>query len=214
MSEASAPIEHLLKQALPAPLDPALLDRLDAAVSGILSEPTADESRMAALLAGVKPSAMPLALATSLEAALSKVPFTDSRSIVPFPMPPVPRASAPRPRHHRRFAAAAAAALFGALSAWWIPTRADRFSIAADLAAVTPPVAAEAASSGGFVPAGFRRGLDATTDHGVVWGPDSQPHRVLKVVYRETITLRDADGRTCEIEQPRVEYLLAPAKAD
>jgi hypothetical protein len=33
-------------------------------------------------------------------------------------------------------------------------------------------------------------------------------------VYRDTMTLRDANGCTCEIEQPRVEYLLAPAKAD
>ncbi|MBM3864179.1 MAG: hypothetical protein FJ385_09590 [Verrucomicrobia bacterium] len=210
MSEASQIIEHTLRQSRPAALDPALLDRLDAAAAGVWCEPTLDESRLAATLAAVKPSALPPALASSLEATLSRVPHSDSPSIVPFPLSR-PQA-APR-RHRRRVMAAAAAAMFGALSAWWLPTHGERSPVA-DATAPARGFASATASTDGFVPAGFRRGLGATSDHGVVWGPDAQPHRVVRVVYRETVTLRDAQGRTCEVEQPRVEYILAPAKAD
>ena len=210
MSEASQFIEDTLRQSRPAVLDPALLDRLDAAATGVLCEPAPGESRLAATLAAVNPSDLPPALAASLEATLSRVPCSGSPSIVPFP---VPRPQAAPRRHHRRAMAAAAAAMFGALSAWWLPTHADRSPVV-DAAPAANGFASATASTDGFVPAGFRRGLGATSDHGVVWGPDAQPHRVVRVVYRETVTLRDAQGRTCEVEQPRVEYILAPAKAD
>ena len=40
------------------------------------------------------------------------------------------------------------------------------------------------------------------------------PHRLLKVVYMDRVTLKDADGRTYQVEQPRIEYILVPATAD
>jgi hypothetical protein len=37
---------------------------------------------------------------------------------------------------------------------------------------------------------------------------------VLKFTYQDCATLRDDKGRTYQVEQPRVEYLLVPAKTD
>jgi hypothetical protein len=37
---------------------------------------------------------------------------------------------------------------------------------------------------------------------------------VVRVVYKDHVTLRDASGRTMEVEQPRVEYMLVPDKTD
>jgi hypothetical protein len=34
------------------------------------------------------------------------------------------------------------------------------------------------------------------------------------VVYKDLVTLKDASGRTVQVEQPRVEYMLVPAKTD
>jgi hypothetical protein len=65
-----------------------------------------------------------------------------------------------------------------------------------------------------LVPAGFDRGLSEASDEGVVWQSANRPHRVLKVVYQERVTLKDSAGRTYQVEQPRVEYILVPAKTD
>ena len=43
---------------------------------------------------------------------------------------------------------------------------------------------------------------------------NQQPQRVLKVVYMDRVTLKDSAGRTYQVEQPRVEYILVPATAD
>jgi hypothetical protein len=69
-------------------------------------------------------------------------------------------------------------------------------------------------ANGNFVPAGFNRGLSEVHDEGVVWKSNSQPHSVVRVVYKDLVTLKDANGRTVQVEQPRVEYMLVPAKTD
>jgi hypothetical protein len=69
-------------------------------------------------------------------------------------------------------------------------------------------------ATGELIPASFKRGLSETRDEGVIWQTNEQPHRVLKVVYVDRATLKDAQGRTYQVEQPRVEYLLVPAQTD
>jgi hypothetical protein len=71
--------------------------------------------------------------------------------------------------------------------------------------------AAAAPASGELIPAGFNSGLSEAVDQGVIWQPDQQPHRVLKVVYKDCVTLKDANGGTYQVERPRVEYILVPA---
>ena len=66
----------------------------------------------------------------------------------------------------------------------------------------------------GLVPAGFNRGLSEASDEGVVWQANDQPHRVVKVVYIDKVTMKDGNGRTYQMERPRVEYILVPAKID
>jgi hypothetical protein len=71
-----------------------------------------------------------------------------------------------------------------------------------------------ASASGNLTPASFNRGLSEVHDEGVVWKSNNQPHTVVRVVYKDMITLKDANGRTIQVEKPRVEYMLVPAKTD
>ena len=77
---------------------------------------------------------------------------------------------------------------------------------------VSSPVARPA--NGNFVPASFNRGVSEVHDEGVVWKSNNQPHSLVRVVYKDKITLRDKQGRTFQVEQPRVEYMLVPAKTN
>jgi hypothetical protein len=79
-------------------------------------------------------------------------------------------------------------------------------------AATSPPITAPASLN--LVPASFNRGLSEVHDEGVVWKSNNQPHTVVRVVYKDLITLKDANGRTFQVERPRIEYMLVPAKTD
>jgi hypothetical protein len=65
-----------------------------------------------------------------------------------------------------------------------------------------------------LVPAGFERNLSEARDEGVLWADPQQAHRVLKVVYKDRVKMKDPGGRIYEVEQPRVEYILVPEKID
>ena len=47
-----------------------------------------------------------------------------------------------------------------------------------------------------------------------MWQTDTQPKSVVRVIYKDKMTLKDDRGRTFQVEQPRVEYLLVPARTD
>jgi hypothetical protein len=82
-------------------------------------------------------------------------------------------------------------------------------------AAPQPPKITHPSSNGSpLIPASFKRGLSEASDQGVIWQQDNQPHRVVKVVYQDRVTLRDASGATYQVEQPRVEYILLPTRID
>jgi hypothetical protein len=104
-------------------------------------------------------------------------------------------------------------AISGAVTALLLPTTHHNTT----KLAATPPKSAvtrPAPSPAELIPADFKRGLSETRDEGVIWQANDQPHRVLKVVYLELVTLKDAAGRTYQVEQPRVEYILVPAKTN
>src|SRR5690606_14783208 len=110
------------------------------------------------------------------------------------------------------WAAAAAVALVGAISALMLPANPPAREVARQQPAPAPSRATPSSDSN-FRPAGFNTEAD-TEDVGVSWHPSGQPHRVLRLTYRDKVTLKDAEGRTIEVEQPRIEYILVPEKLD
>ena len=200
-------IESDLRRMCPAELDEALLARLDSCAQGTWKELDPAEVAFGKRLAGIGPAPLSAALTESLESLLSGVAFPKDGNIVPFPQQEV----APEPKRQRGWwSAAAVVALTGALSAFLVPTEKGPSQVA-KLPSDRPVLSNSAAEK--LVPAGFRSGLQEARDEGVVW-QQNQPHRVLRVVYNERVTWKDAQGRTVELEQPRVEYILVPSKTD
>jgi hypothetical protein len=208
MSSDLSSIESDLRQLRPATLDDALLARLDACAGNSWTELEPGEIRFAQQLGKVAPAQLPPALLAALEATMSSVPFPGEDNIVRFP-----NSTGSTTRHPRVWwGAAAAVALLGAGSALFVPTRHATGQLAA-----TPPahsMAMPARHSDQLTPAGFNRGLTEAHDEGVIWPSNEPARRVLKVVYMDRVTLKDAAGRTYQLDQPRVEYILVPAKAD
>ncbi len=192
--------------------DESFLARLEACAENTWTDLTPEEIRFQQRLREFTPANLPPALMASLEATLGGIPFPRDENIVIFPPQ---SAAAPQPRR-AWWGAAAAVALTGALTALLIPTHRGSGNIAA--APPPPPptrlILPAATNHADLIPAGFRSGLSEARDEGVIWQSNNQPHRVLKVVYMERVTLKDPQGRTYQVEQPRVEYILVPAKID
>ena len=208
MSSDPTSIEADLRRLRAAGLDASLLDRLDACADGTWAELDPVEIHYEKRLLSVTPAKLPPALMASLEATLRDTPFSNNQIIVPFPQG---KAAAPH-KHRGWWGAAAAVALTGAVTALLVPMNQDTGKTAE-----APPNRSHAPTSitgGELVPAGFNRGLSEASDQGVIWQSNKQPHRVLRVVYKDRVTLKDAAGRTYQVEQPRVEYILVPAKTD
>lgn len=154
-----------------------------------------------------------------LLAQVMDLPFPKSApKILPFPAATAAEPARPRSgRGGRWLAAAAAVALMGAVAGWLLPQGSrSGDSLASEkrsrpddaVSQVAPAVAS------GLTPAGLNRGLSQATDEGVILQGSNRPHRVLKFVYRDQVTLKDAQGRTYQVEKPCVEYLIVPAKTD
>lgn len=211
MSLDPSSLESELRQLRAAALNEALLARLEACAANTWTTLGPEEIRFEQQLLAIAPAKPPPALMASLETTLRDVSFPHAQNIVRLPTP-----QSPTPRHHRAWwSAAAAVALTGAITALLVPTRQNPANLAgAPAGRHTTSPARTAKTSDPFIPAGFNRGLTEARDEGVVWQANTQPHRVLKVVYTERVTLKDAAGRNYQIEQPRVEYILVPAKSD
>jgi hypothetical protein len=209
MSSDLSSLENDLRRLDAAPLDESLLARLEACAAGTWTQLDPLEKEFEQRLRGITPAALDARLLERLESTLAAVPFpAEPPRIVHFPVRQAPV------RHSRNgwWAAAAAVALFGALAGWLVPQKSASTPVAEVQENPTRPAPAAPATS--LVPAGYNRGLSAASDEGVVIHNDCRPHRVLKFVYREQVTLKDASGRTYRVEQPRVEYLFVPAKTD
>ena len=202
-------IEAELRELQAAALDEGLLLRLEAAADGSLTQLSREEIRFEAFLRETSPARLPNDFLAGLETIVHEVPFSMNDKVVLFP-----KANAvAKPRKSRpMWGAAAAVALSGAITALMIPAGKPP----TNTLSVTKPdtQAVNNTAAGNFVPASFNRGLSEVRDEGVVWKSNQQPHSVVRVVYKDIITLKDENGRTFQVEQPRVEYLLVPAKTD
>ena len=202
-------MESALRQLHPARLDAALLARLEACANHTWTEQEPATRSLVQQLERLAPAPLPAALLASLEATFGTAALPAEENIVPFPHS---RHDAP---HHPRawWSAAAAVALIGAIAALYVPTHHSPATLAASPvlgSQVSPPTR----SAGPLTPASFNRGLTEARDEGVIWPSNDQARRVLKVVYMDHVTLKDASGKTYQVDQPRVEYILVPAKAD
>jgi hypothetical protein len=204
MTHDPSSLEAELRKLTAAMPDEALLARLEAAADGTLNQLTPAEVRFEEFLRGNPPSKLAPDFLADLEKITRGVPFPTDGNIVPFPN----KTSHPEVRRKRpMWAAAAAVALVGAASALLVPTGKP----AGNLVEKAAPSDAAPAN---LVPASFNRGVTEVSDQGVVWKSGNQPHSVVRVVYQDRITLTDASGRTFEVEQPKVKYMLVPEKTD
>ncbi len=201
-------LESELRKLRAAPLDASLLERLEDCVSDTMTALDAHELSFERQLQNFAPAALPPAVFAALESKLSAIRFPAQGNIVEFPL----KETAAPSRNRGWWGAAAAVALTGALAALLVPPHKPD-SVLTDNHP-HPPVPGPTYADSPFVPAGYNRGLSEASDQGVIWGSNNQAQRVLKVVYMERSTFKDANGRTCEVEQPRVEYILVPAKTD
>jgi hypothetical protein len=209
MTHDPTSLEAQLRELQATALDDALLLRLEAAAEGTLTQLGHEEIRFEAVLRKTSPARLSPDFLAQLESVVHEVPFAVNEKIVMFP-----KANTATHTHRKRpaWGAAAAVALIGAASALLIPAGKTPGKIAGPSAPVSPPVTRPA--NGNFVPASFNRGVSEVHDEGVVWKPNNQPHSLVRVVYTDKITLKDGNGRTFQVEQPRVEYMLVPAKSN
>jgi hypothetical protein len=207
MPNDTSSIENELRQFHAAGLDESLLARLEACAEESWTNLDPLELHLEHRLRAIAPARLAAPLMDRLEATLSAVPFPPAQpKIVSFPG----RASAATHPQRHWWGAAAAVALFGALAGWLVPNDQRGKTITA----APQPVPRYPAAGSPLVPASFNRGLSQASDEGILMPSNNQPHRVLKVVYRDRVTLKDAQGRTYQVEQPRVEYILVPAKTN
>lgn len=213
MSFDPSSIESDLCRLRASSLDESLLARLEACAEDSWTQVSHREAAFEQELKSHAPSVLPPALMASLLDQASAVPFPGERNIVHFPVASAVPASAAKSRRQRGWwGAAAAVAIAGALSALMVPTGTTGGKPVSNN---TPPSEAPTASApNSLIPAGFNRGLADASDEGVIWQKDNRPHRVLRVVYQDRVTLKDANGQTYQVVQPRVEYILVPAKTD
>ncbi len=213
MKQDHASLEAELRALQAAMLDDELLLRLEAAADGTQTQPTREELRFEESLRKHSPAPLSPAFLAQLEAVVHEVPFSVNEKIVLFPKGQQGKQKPAASANRSMWGAAAAVAVIGAISAFMIPAGTAPQNVARqDTSPVSAPVANT--DSGNLVPASFNRGVSEVSDEGIVWKSDNQPHSVVRVVYQDRITLKDAQGRTYQVEQPKVKYMLVPAKTD
>lgn len=209
MTPDQTSLEAELRALRAVALDDSFMQRLEAAADGTLEQLTPAELRFEQQLKASSPSRLSSDFMAELEAIVRDVPFPKDEKILLFPKGgPTPQVRKQRPI----WSAAAAVALIGAATALLMPD--GKQPASRHTASTLQPMALSAgASSGNFVPASFNRGVSEVHDEGVVW-KENQPHTMVRVVYKELVTLTDKKGRTFQVEQPKVKWVLIPAKAD
>lgn len=203
-------IEDALKACRPAMPAPACMDRLLAAVEGrmLLENPSLRgvEDRLAAM----EPSWVSNPVAASMLATVSKVPFPVDDKVVLFPVgtKPAGKTESRRPW----MAAAAAVAVAGAFTAMMVDPATPSSNSGGG--AVAGKQTAPAVAPRGFVPASVGSGVEEARDEGVMWTPDGEAMRMVKVIYMDKVKFLNERGEVIEVERPRVEYLMVPEKID
>jgi len=200
-------LEDRLSAMRPAAPEDGLLSRLEDAMEDRLTLPVVEDARFEAMVRGAQPVKIPAELMASLESIVSATPFPLDDNIVLF----TKGSASPRfKRRYRPIAAAAAVACLGAAAALFMPASPHGGSVAGNSAATQIK---HSISTPGYVPASFGRNVEDASDEGIVL-KDGKPHRVMKIVYKEQSSFINAEGKKVEVEQPRVEYILVPEKAE
>jgi len=198
-------IEDTLKGLRPASPDAACMERLLGAVEGRLQRRDPSLAGVELELGAMRPRALSPAAAERLLETVARVPFPVDEKVVLFPGAAKPAAKDRSPLPW--YAAAAAVAVAGAFSA---------FMIGGGEPQGRPSLAGQGMSrtAEGFVPASVGTGLDEARDEGVRWTADGKPVRMVRVIYKDRVKYRNAEGEIIEVERPRVEYLVVPEKID
>jgi len=199
-------LESELSRLEPPGLNAGLLDRLEACAYGNWLELTSEEIHFEAELRALfKPAAVPIRLHTRLEALSGTLSPATPENIAPMPVHVVGTKNRRRPW----WSSAAAVAILGATAAWMLPQKSGLQPTQGPASVASAPTIQ---SPSAFVPASVNRVLSETHDEGIIWKQNQTPHRVLKVVYDEHVTLKDPSGKTYQVKQPRVEYFVVPTQ--
>lgn len=210
MSSEIEILEARLRAVTPRELPPELRDRLEACLTGTWNKSSTTEEVFAKSLAQHVPASPSGPLIDRLEASLATIDPHRIRKIIHFPVD----SNSQRASRWPRLAAVATVALAGVLTALLVPVS-DQPSRVAGSGDRSPSAAGlHPDSAAHLVPAGFRRGLDEAKNEGIVMQPNGGPMHMLRLVYRERVTLRDPSGKTYEVERPRTEFVFVPAKVD
>lgn len=201
------------------PLDDDFLRRLEACADGTWTQLTQEELRFENLLRKAEPVRMEASLLADLEKIVQGVPFAMDEKIVLFPKASQSQAQ-PERKKRPVWAAAAAVALIGGLSAMLVPVSGPAGNGGYAETKTPATTGADALSSpdlapapANYAPASFNSGVSEVHDEGVVWN-SNKPHTLLRVVYKDKVTVTGKDGKVYEVERPRVGYVTVPAKAD
>jgi|GEM_PF-498688 len=207
-------LEKALRGLDPTALDQDFLARLEAAADDQLVVLTADELRFEKDLFGHAPASLSADFMKRMEKLVVDVPFPVNGKIVLFPKT-APLRTATRKGNRPMWAAAAAVAIIGAATALLMPDRSPTPAGAtAGQDSPAPAVQSPSQPSSNYTPYVMNTGFSDAKDEGVAWHQSGTPHRVLKLTYIDKVTLRNAEGKTVVVEQPRTEYIFVPEKMD
>lgn len=210
-------LEQELRALTPSALDDSFLARLTASAEGTATALSPEELDFEARLRASKPRSLPSHLESTLQTFIRDTPFAVDDKILLFHKSVAKRETTAPPGKRSNivrlnFAAVAAVAAMGAAAALMLPGGAPR---AGRTASFSPaPMEASSTASAIFAPASYNRNLSETHDEGVIWQGRNQPHRVLRLTYTDQVTLKNEQGKTVQVEQPRVEYVIIPEKID
>ncbi len=200
MNRDDAMFEEVLCGQRPSRLESDVFARLHAALDEACAPVEAPNPDVEAWLDDRRPSRLPQELMDRLGGLVAPAP-----QVIPMPGPV-------RVHAFRRYAVAAAVAMIGAAAALLAPIGGERQESSIVAAESDAPTMSLSAARE-FVPAAYARSLSEARDEGIVWR-NNAPHRVLRIVYSDTITLTNEAGEVVEMEQPRVEYIVVPEKID
>lgn len=220
MSKIPSILEQELSSLKPHDLEADFLDRLVSCAEGTDALFSVKDDEFAKDLRAMEPKSLSARDHTHLLEKIGDTPFHIDEKIVLFNQPNKNSGKGKRSNIIRfNLAAAAAVALLGSLAALIIPQAGSGngdAGIAANDGQIfeAPAVAAPAVVASKFSPVGVNRNLRETSDQGVIWRDQVQPHRVMRMIYTDHVRLSNDRGETINVDLPRVEYVILPEKVD
>lgn len=214
ISSDTKELEKALRELQPADLDQDFLSRLEAAADGELIILSEEELGLERSLRTRTPAALSADFMAGLEQVVADVPFPVDEKILLFPKT-APVRPAVRKSNRPMWAAAAAVALVGATTALLLPDRGPASPVVKQESQTSAPSSqSTSANRSSYTPYIMNTEFSDAKDEGVSWHQADRPHRVLRTTYIDRYTLRNAEGKTVEVEQPRTEYIFVPEKMD